>query len=100
MIVFVIASLSNFLEAFAFPAFVSLYIWRWQEASPKTSLIFPVWLLLSFVLHRDTPETIRWRADNFKAGTRRATPIFRFFFVALGLAGIALGVLLAPRSTS
>jgi membrane protease YdiL (CAAX protease family) len=105
MIVFVIASLPNLLEALAFPAFVSLYIWRWQEASPKTWLIFPVWLLLSFALHRDTPKTIGWRADNLKAATRRAAPILLFLFLALGLAGIALGALhrtpvhfIAPKS--
>jgi hypothetical protein len=72
----VITSLANLLEALAFPIFVSLYIWRWQEASPKTWLIFPVWLLLSFALHRDTPKTIGWRADNLKPVTRRAAPIF------------------------
>jgi len=89
----VIASLPNFLEALAFPTFVSFYIWRWQEASSKTWLIFPIWLLLSFALHRDSPKSIGWRADNLRAATRRAVPIFLFFFLALGLAGIALGAL-------
>jgi membrane protease YdiL (CAAX protease family) len=93
MIVFVISSLPNLLEALAFPAFVSLYIWRWQEASPKTWLIFPVWLLLSFALHRDTPKTIGWQADNLKPATRRAAPIFLFFFLILGLVGVTLGAL-------
>jgi hypothetical protein len=89
----VITSLSNLMEAIAFSAFVSLYIWRWQEASPRTWLVFPVWLLLSFALHRDTPRTIGWRADNLQSATRRAAPIFLLFFIALGLAGIALGAL-------
>jgi hypothetical protein len=93
MIVFVIASLPTFLEALAFPAFVSLYIWRWQAASPQTWLILPAWLLLSFALHRDSPKTIGWRADNLKSATWRASPIFLFFFAILGLVGIALGAL-------
>jgi len=93
MISFVISSLPNLLEALAFPAFVSLYIWRWQEASPKTWLTFPVWLLLSFALHRDTPKTIGWRADNLKPATRSAAPIFLFFFLILGLVGVTLGAL-------
>jgi hypothetical protein len=93
MIIFVITSLPNVLEALAFPAFVSLCIWRWQEASPKTWLIFPVWLVLSFALHRDTPKTIGWRADNLKQATRRATPVFLFFFLILGLVGVAIGAL-------
>ena len=88
-----ITSLVNLLEALAFSAFVSLYIWRWQEASPKTWLIFPVWLLLSFALHRDTPKTIGWRADNLKPALRRAAPIFFFFCLSLGLVGAALGAL-------
>jgi hypothetical protein len=93
MIVFVVTSLANLLEALAFPIFVSLYIWRWQEASPKTWLIFPVWLLLSFALHRDTPQTIGCRADNLKPATRRAAPIFLLFFIALGIIGVTLGAL-------
>jgi hypothetical protein len=93
MIVIVIASLPSLLEALAFPAFVWLYIWRWQEASPKTWLIFPVWLLLSFALRRDTPKTIGWRADNLPQATRRAAPVFLLLFLILGLTGIALGAL-------
>src|SRR5713226_1885419 len=93
MIIFVISSLPNLLEALAFPAFVSLYIWRWQEASPRTWLVFPVWLLLSFALHGDTPKTIGWRADNLKAATRRAAPVFLFFMLAIAVAGVAMGAL-------
>src|ERR1700751_6492688 len=93
MIVVVIASLPSLLEALAFPAFVSLYLWRWQEASPKTWLIFPVWLLLSFALRRDTAKTIGWRADNLPQATRRAAPIFLLLFLILGLTGIAVGAL-------
>jgi hypothetical protein len=93
MIILVISSLANLLEALAFPAFVWLYIWRWQEASSKTWLVFPVWLLVSFALHRDTAKTIGWRADNLKPATRRAAPIFLFFFLILGLVGVTLGAL-------
>lgn len=88
-----IASLPNLLEALAFPAFVALYMWRWQEASPRTWLVFPVWLLLSFVLHRDTPKSIGWRADNLKAATRRAAPVFLSFILAISVAGVAMGAL-------
>lgn len=104
MMIFVISSLPNLLEALAFPALVSLYIWRWQETGPRSWLVFPVWLLLSFALHRDTPKTIGWRADNLKPATRRAAPIFLFFFLILGIVGVALGALhrapahfIAPR---
>lgn len=88
-----IASLPNILEALAFPTLVALYIWRWQEASPRSWLLFPVWLALSFALHRDTPKTLGWRADNLKAATRRAAPLFLSFMLAIGVAGLFLGAL-------
>jgi len=88
-----ISSLANLLEALAFSAFVALYIWRMQEASPKSWLVFPIWLVLSFVLHRDTPKTLGWRADNLKGATRRGAPVFLFFVLAIGIAGLFLGAL-------
>lgn len=88
-----ISSFANLLEAIAFSAVIFLYIWRWQDAGLHTWLIFPVWLLLSFVLHRDTPKTLGWRADNLKAATQLAAPVFLLFIAAIVLAGIALGAL-------
>lgn len=88
-----VVSLTNLLEALAFTAFVALYMWRWQAASPKTWIVFPLWLLLSFVLHRDSPKTIGWRSDNLKAATVRAAPIFLAFSVAIVITGLALGAL-------
>jgi len=88
-----VTSIPNFLEALAFPAFVALYIWHWQTAIPESWIVFPIWLLLSFVLHRDTPKTIGWRADNLKSATRRAAPIFLFLSAVIVAIGIALGAL-------
>src|SRR6266480_204540 len=91
-----IAPLPNFLEALAFPTFVALYIWRCQEASPKSWLLFPVWLALSFVLHRDTPKTLGWRADNFWKATRRSAVVFVPFIIGLCFLGLVLGGLHRP----
>ena len=88
-----IASVPNLLEGLAFPAFVALYIWKFQEASPKTWLLFPLWLLISFALHRDSPKSLGWRADNLKAATLRAAPVFLFFILMIAFAGIFLGAL-------
>ena len=88
-----ISSFSNLLEAFSFSAIIFLYIWRWQNAPLPTWLIFPAWLLASFLLHRDTPKTLGWRADNLKAATRLAVPVFLVSIAAIVLAGIALGAL-------
>ena len=86
-----VSSFPNLLEAFAFSAVILLYIWRWQSAPLRTWLIFPAWLLLSFVLRRDTPKTLGWRADNLKAAAQLAVPVFSVFIAAIILAGIALG---------
>ncbi|HUL14720.1 MAG TPA: CPBP family glutamic-type intramembrane protease [Terriglobales bacterium] len=81
----------NLLEAAAFTAVVALYIWRWQLHRPNTWIIFPVWLILSWVLHRDTPKTLGWRADNLRPATRQAAKLFALFIVGLLLVGIFLG---------
>ena len=88
-----IASVPNLLEGLAFPAFVALYIWKFQEASPKTWLLFPLWLMISFALHRDNPKSLGWRADNLKPATLRAAPVFLFFMLMIVIAGIFLGAL-------
>ena len=88
-----VVSIANLLEALAFSGFVALYMWQWQSASPRTWLVFPVWLLLSFALHRDTPKTIGWRGDNLKPAARRAAPVFLIFSAAIVIAGVALGAL-------
>ena len=87
-----VASLPSLLEGLAFPAIVAIYIWR-QEIHPRSWLLVPLWLLASFALHRDTPKTIGWRADNLKIATRRAAPVFLIFLLVIGIAGVALGAL-------
>ena len=88
-----IASLPNLLEGLAFSAFVALYIWEFQEASPKTWLLFPLWLVISFALRRDNPKSLGWRADNLKTATLRAAPVFLFFMLLIVIAGVLLGAL-------
>jgi len=88
-----ISSFPDLLEALAFSGVIALYIWRGQDAGPYTWLIFPVWLLLSFLLHHETPKTLGWRADNLGAATKLATPVFLSFIAALICVGIPLGAL-------
>jgi Type II CAAX prenyl endopeptidase Rce1-like len=88
-----IASLPNLLEGLAFSGFVALYIWKLQDASPKTWLLYPVWLVISFALHCESPKSLGWRADNLKAATQRAAPVFLFFMLIIIIAGIFLGAL-------
>ena len=88
-----ISSQLDLFEAFAFSAVIALYIWRLQSAALHTWLVFPAWLLLSFALHRDNPQTLGWRADNLIPATKLAVPVFLVLIAALVLVGIALGAL-------
>jgi membrane protease YdiL (CAAX protease family) len=79
------------VEALIFSALVALYIWRWQAAHPRSWSIFPVWLMVSFLAHRDTPKTLGWRADNLWPATRQGLVLFAVFVAAVCAAGLFLG---------
>jgi CAAX prenyl protease-like protein len=83
----------TFIEALAFSVTVGMFIWRWQAAIPYSWVVFPVWLTASFLIHRDTPKTLGWRADNLWAATRQGLWMFAAFIAAVLIAGIALGAL-------
>jgi hypothetical protein len=66
----------------------------WYEP-PKTShawILLPVWLTASFLIHRDTPRTLGWRADNLWPAFRRASMILGPMAAAVILVGFARGV--------
>lgn len=81
------------VEALAFSALVAMYIWRWQAAHPRSWAIFPVWLIVSILVHRDTPKTLGWRADNLWPATRQGLIMFAAFVAAVCIAGLFLGAL-------
>jgi hypothetical protein len=81
-------------EVAALPAFVELYIWKLQFLAPLSWVTFPIWVAASFLLHRDTPETLGWRADNLWSATKQTAIVYGAFGAAL----IVIGLLLhAPR---
>jgi hypothetical protein len=83
----------TFLEALIFAALVAMFIWRWQAADPYSWVVFPLWLAISFLVHRDTPKTLGWRADNLWLATRHGLWMFAAFIAAIAIAGISLGAL-------
>jgi hypothetical protein len=85
------ARVLTLLEALFFSALVALFIWRWQAAEPHSWFIFPAWLAASFVVHRDTPKTLGWRADNLWPATRQGLVLFGLFIAAVCAIGLALG---------
>lgn len=81
-------------DIFLFPAFILWFIWRLQFTARWTWMILAVWLLVSFLAHRDTPKTLGWRADNLWPATKQAILIIGAMILGLLLIGLALG---APR---
>ncbi len=79
------------IEAISFSLFTACYIWKLQETRPMLWVIFLVWLPLSFLVHRDTPKTLGWRADNLWRATRHAAIVFAIFIAGAGIAGFFLG---------
>ncbi len=82
------------LDIVGIPVLLAWYIWQLRAAAPRTWVIFLVWLVASFLLHRDTPKTLGWRADNLWPATRQAALVFSLLTGLLLVVGFALG---APR---
>lgn len=80
-----------FLEAAGLAAYIGWYIWQLQEARPASLIVFPIWLAISFALHRDTPKTLGWQADNLWSASLRAARVFAVFIAGICAAGLWLG---------
>ena len=81
----------HLIEALAFCCYVGWYIWQLQTSAWSSWIMFPVWLAVSFVIHRDTPKTMGWRADNLWSATKRSAFFFAPCIGGLCLAGMLLG---------
>jgi len=84
------------VEVLVFGGFVAWYIWQLQASYFFAWLVFPVWLLASFVVHGDTPQTMGWRADNLWSATKRFALVFAPGIAGLFLARILLGAVHRP----
>src|SRR6202040_2434923 len=83
----------SLIEAFVFSAFIGWFIWRLQFSHPNSWVVFPVWLIISFIIHRDTPKTLGWRADNLKPAAQQAAIVFGICIIAICAAGLYLGAI-------
>ncbi len=81
----------TFLEAFALAGYIACYIWRLQAGYPKSVLVFPVWLLVSAILHRDNFQTLGWRVDNLWPATRQGAWVFVAMVALTAGVGLLLG---------
>jgi hypothetical protein len=81
----------NLVEALAFSVFVAIYIWLLQVRYKYFWIVFLVWLLTSFFLHKDTPKTLGWRVDNLWPAGKQAAAFFVPCILALCIIGTLLG---------
>jgi hypothetical protein len=81
----------NLIEALLFCAFVGWYIWQLQNSDWASWIVFPAWLIASFLLHKDTPKTLGWRADNFWSAATRSALVFLPLIIGLFILGFLLG---------
>lgn len=84
------------IEALAFCALVAWYIWQLQEAVRYSWIVFPIWLVASFISHKDTPKTLGWRTGNLWPATKRAAMVFVPCIFVLAAVGVFLGALHRP----
>jgi hypothetical protein len=82
---------TNLVEALLFCAYVGWYIWQLQASYWASWLVFPIWLIGSIALRKDTTKTLGWRADNFWKAAKASAMFFIPCMVALFFAGLALG---------
>jgi hypothetical protein len=84
---------SCFVEALAFAGFVATYIWKLQAKTPWAWWVMLVWLVASFLVRRDTPKTMGWRADNLWPAAKRASWFFGISSLLICFVGMFLGML-------
>jgi hypothetical protein len=78
-------------ETLGLAGYIAWYIWQLQSAKPYSWIVFPVWLVLSLDLHRDTSKTLGWTVDNLWPATRQGLGIFAAFIISTCVAGLFLG---------
>jgi len=79
------------VEVFGFAGFIAWFIWQLQDSVRYVWLVFPVWLIASFLLNSDTPQTLGWRVDNLWSATKRASMVFLPCSLAIAVVGFLLG---------
>ena len=92
----------SLVDVFLLPAFILWFIWQLQFTARGTWVIFVVWLVVSFLLHRDTAKTLGWRGDNIWPATKQALAVFGPMAAGLVITGFLLGASrhLRPNSIS
>jgi hypothetical protein len=78
-------------EALCLTGYIAWYIWQLQGTRPTSWIAFPIWLFASILLHRDTPKTLGWRADNLRPATLQGLKIFAVCVIGICASGLCFG---------
>jgi membrane protease YdiL (CAAX protease family) len=78
------------IDVIGLPVFILSFIWRLQFSPANWWIVLVLWLAGSFALHRDTPKTLGWRADNLGCASWNAAIAFALMAAGLFLIGVAL----------
>jgi len=81
-----------FFDVVGVPLLIACYIWRLQFTARYSWVFLVLWLTISFLVHRDTPKTLGWRADNIWPAGRQAAVFFGVCAVVLIAVGFVLGM--------
>ncbi|MGC1106400.1 MAG: CPBP family intramembrane glutamic endopeptidase [Candidatus Acidiferrales bacterium] len=81
----------SLIDVIGIPICVLLFIWKLEFTAREAWLIFPIWIAASFLLHRDTPKMLGWRADNLWAATQWALVALAIMAGLLIVTGLVLG---------
>jgi len=84
-------ALSRFADVAGVPIFIGWYIWQGQFIAPFALVGVVLWLVASFLIHRDTPRTLGMCADNLWRATKQAAIVYGTFAILLFITGITLG---------
>ncbi|MGH9735930.1 MAG: hypothetical protein ACRD8A_15220 [Candidatus Acidiferrales bacterium] len=72
------------------PVYILWFIWRLQFSARWAWIFFVLWIVTSFAVHRDTPKTLGWRADNLIVASKQAVIFFGVMAAGLVAIGLAL----------
>lgn len=81
----------SLIDVIGIPAYVLFFIWKLEFSVRDSWIVFPVWVVVSFWLHGDTPKTLGWRADNLWPATKWAITALLIMGALLTVNGLALG---------
>ena len=81
-----------FFDVVGVPLLIGWYIWRLQFTARYAWVFLVLWLTVSFLVHRDTPKTLGWRADNIWPAARQAAVFFGVCAAVLIAVGFVLGM--------